>query len=294
MKKRLLIFILVLAVLCAPILGSCGEIDRDKAGDIFDTPQEGISWDGEAPQEEELPQEETPQGESETKAETPDGQINEGLETAAEKDIYIRSLTAGLNIRSGAGTSYASLGKMDKGDLLPYLGDEGGWFRTYYKGKKAYVSKSYCLLFTMEKSLNQDIENVLLAAKNLLGYTYVYGAVRYHNGGGKPLSGFVKTQYDCSSLTQYIYYIGAGVCLGLTTREQVLQGTYVKGENIQRGDLLFFTNSSRKSLTGVNRVGHVAVYLGNNYILHTASDFAVIEEISALRWSYFIQARRFF
>ena len=36
----------------------------------------------------------------------------------------------------------------------------------------------------------------------------------------------------------------------------------------------------------------VGIYFGNNYILHTASDFAVLEPISSLRWSYYISARR--
>ncbi len=57
-------------------------------------------------------------------------------------------------------------------------------------------------------------------------------------------------------------------------------------------DVLFFTNASRYDLTGTERVGHVAIYLGSNYILHTASDHAVIEPISEKRRSYFIEARR--
>jgi cell wall-associated NlpC family hydrolase len=56
--------------------------------------------------------------------------------------------------------------------------------------------------------------------------------------------------------------------------------------------LLFFTNDSRKDNKGIERVGHVALYLGDNLILHTASDYAKIEEISTKRWSYFIQAQR--
>ena len=43
---------------------------------------------------------------------------------------------------------------------------------------------------------------------------------------------------------------------------------------------------------GVERIGHVALYLGDNYILHTASDYAVIEQISSTRWGYYIEARR--
>ena len=81
--------------------------------------------------------------------------------------------------------------------------------------------------------------------------------------------------------------------MDLNTRTQVLQGVKVDPSDLQRGDVMFFTNDSRVNNTGVERVGHVALYLGNNYILHTASDHAVIEEISAKRWSYFIVAKRF-
>ena len=39
---------------------------------------------------------------------------------------------------------------------------------------------------------------------------------------------------------------------------------------------------------------YIALYLGKNYILHTASDYAKIEQISAQRWKYYLSARRFF
>lgn len=66
----------------------------------------------------------------------------------------------------------------------------------------------------------------------------------------------------------------------------------VKKENLARGDLMFFTNQSRKDKVGIERIGHVAIYLSNNYILHTATDHAVIEPISPTRWSYYITTRR--
>ena len=107
------------------------------------------------------------------------------------------------------------------------------------------------------------------------------------------LRGFSVSAFDCSSLMQYIFYLGAdGVLLGVTTRNQVLQGEAVKKTDLQRGDLMFFTNASRYNKVGVERIGHVALYLGDNLILHTASDYAKIEKISSTRWSYFIEARR--
>ena len=90
---------------------------------------------------------------------------------------------------------------------------------------------------------------------------------------------------------QFMFYKGANVLLNMNTRTQVSQGKAVTDE-LKRGDLMFFTNASRKNNTGLERVGHVALYLGDNYILHTASDYAKIEQISSTRWSYYICARR--
>ena len=137
------------------------------------------------------------------------------------------------------------------------------------------------------------VENALQEGYKLLGVPYVYGAVRFHDGKGNLLGGFNAQKFDCSSLVQYVFYKGANKVLDVTTRTQVIQGKYVNPNDLQRGDCMYFTNESRKHLKGVERVGHVAIYLGNNYILHTASDYARIEKISATRWGYFLEARRF-
>lgn len=210
------------------------------------------------------------------------------------KDQYVRSKVNGLNIRSAPSTSASSLGYIDKGDMVLLKGKEGNWYETVYKNKPAYVSagSSYTELFELETSPDSRVEAVIGEGYNLLGFPYVYGATRLHNGNGKFLSGFDKTKYDCSSLMQYMFYYGAGVNLELTTRTQVSQGTHVPRSELSRGDLIFFTSSTRYNKTGVERIGHVALYLGGNYILHTATDYAVIEEISAQRWSYYIETRR--
>ena len=79
----------------------------------------------------------------------------------------------------------------------------------------------------------------------------------------------------------------------LSLSRKVKQGKYVHPDDLQRGDCIFFTNEDRKYNTGIERVGHVALYLGNNYILHTASDYARIEKMTTARWNYYIEARRF-
>lgn len=205
---------------------------------------------------------------------------------------YIAVTSDGVNIRSGAGTGYSVRGSAEKSTLYCLSGQDGGWYKTGYRNKTGYISSKYCKITSLESSGNAKIEAVVAEGAKLLGTPYVYGAVRYHDGNGKLLKGFSADEFDCSSLMQYIFYKGAGKLLQVNTRTQVYQGEKVSADKLQRGDLMFFTNAQRRFNTGVERVGHVALYLGGNYILHTASDYAKIEQISAQRWSYFIEGRR--
>lgn len=214
---------------------------------------------------------------------------------AIKYSSMIKSDTQGLNIRSAPSTSSSVVGSMDKGDMLRYEGIVNGWYKTVYKQRVAYIyaGKNYAHIVQMKQSSEEKIERIISVGEELMGYPYVWGSQRYHWGNGKLNTNFVQGEYDCSALMQYIFYKGAGILLDLNTRTQVLQGKSVADGDLKRGDVMFFTNSSRYDKTGVERVGHVALYLGNNYILHTASDHAVIEEISATRWSYFLVAKRF-
>lgn len=221
-----------------------------------------------------------------------DKDINDENTVNDKYDILIVSETDGLNVRKGPSTSYSSLGTLDEGDMASFEGIEGNWYKTIYKQQEAYVSVSYCSLAKFKKG-SQQIEDIISVGKTLLGYPYVWGSERYLYSNGTINKNFKQGEFDCSALTQYAYYIGAGIKLDVTTRTQVLQGNEVELSDLKRGDLMFFTNSSRYYNTGIERVGHVAIYLGNNYILHTASDHAVIEEISSTRWNYFITAKRF-
>lgn len=205
---------------------------------------------------------------------------------------YIRVTADGVNIRSGAGTGYSVRGVAEKSALYCLSDSEGGWYKTGYRNKAGYISSKYCDIVTLEASADAQVESVIAEGVKLLGAPYVYGAVRFHDGKGNLIKGFTADEFDCSSLMQYIFYRGAGVLLQVNTRTQVYQGKKVSAANLERGDLMFFTNAQRKNNKGTERVGHVGLYLGGNYMLHTSSDYAKIESISAQRWAYFIEGRR--
>ncbi len=206
---------------------------------------------------------------------------------------YIKTTGNSVNLRSGAGTNYAVLGQVHEGESYAVLGKTGKWYKIYYKNQPAYLYADYGAIFTITQNEKKAVESVISEGYKLLGIPYVYGAVRLHDGNGKLLKGFTAQKFDCSSLIQYIFYKGADELLQVTTRTQVKQGKFVAKKDLQRGDCMFFTNESRQYLTGVERVGHVALYLGDNYILHTASDYARIEKISNQRWKFYIESRRF-
>ena len=292
-KKTLLCAVLALTLALPTALVACNENDQNDQGGIL-PPDEVVTP---------LPEEDQTPNVPENETVTPDVQPEQTPTPEPEPEPeptpqisyarYIRCTGNNVNIRSGAGTSYGVLGSAEKNTTYAIVGQTGAWYQTYYRGKTAYISTSYAAVLTLEKSDNQKVESVIEEGYKLIGVPYVYGAVRLHDGNGNLLQGFSAQKFDCSSLVQYMFYKGANVNLQVTTRTQVVQGKPVKKADLQRGDCLYFTNESRQHLTGVNRVGHVAVYLGNDYILHTASDYARIEKMTAARWNYYLEARRF-
>ncbi|MBD5632331.1 MAG: C40 family peptidase [Clostridia bacterium] len=262
-------------------LAGCATINTNKKEE-----EEEIFISGQAPEETENNEPEVQLPEPEP--EKPVVNVTPKQKTA----VYITTTSNGVNIRSGAGTGYSVRGTAEKSTLYALDGQTGDWYKTGYKNGAAYLSSKLCEKIEMAASEDERIEAIIAEGAKLLGTAYVYGAVRYHDGKGNKLKSFTTTEFDCSSLMQYIFYKGAGKLLNMNTRTQISQGKTVTRSQLKRGDLMFFTNASRKNNTGVERVGHVALYLGGNWILHTASDYAKIEQISATRWGYFIQGQR--
>jgi cell wall-associated NlpC family hydrolase len=94
---------------------------------------------------------------------------------------------------------------------------------------------------------------ILATADSYLGKKYLYG-------GDTPALGF-----DCSGFVQYVFG-RHGVSLPRTSRQQAGAGQVLsrKMASLKPGDLMLFSSK------GV-RVDHVAIYAGNNRILHSSA-----------------------
>lgn len=169
--------------------------------------------------------------------------------------------TASLNVRKGAGTSFAPLFTLPAGQSLPYLWEEGAWFAVWTGERVGYVSRSYAF----QTETNRALERVIEAGLAFLGTPYEWGAPRVLTDKGKINPYFTGASFDCSSFVQYCFYAGCGVKLGTYTGSQAdhtVGKRITRYSDLKRGDIYF---------TGSGSISHVVLYLGGGYLLQCYS-----------------------
>jgi lipoprotein Spr len=94
--------------------------------------------------------------------------------------------------------------------------------------------------------------------------------------------------FDCSSYTKYVF-ASQGINLKWGSRAQSQQGTYVAKNQLQPGDLVFFSVSTK------GQVNHVGIYMGNGKFIHNTIgkniNGIMISDLSSYS-SRYITARR--
>jgi len=117
--------------------------------------------------------------------------------------------------------------------------------------------------------------NLLEVGKDFIGTPYQFGA-----------AAGITSAFDCSSFVQYIFQ-GAGVKLPRTSSSQASVGEKVDKGYLSVGDLVFFK-------TGDSGISHVAIYAGNNKMLHASSSQGVtISNMNSSYWKKaYVTARR--
>ncbi|AMQ22386.1 C40 family peptidase [Geobacillus sp. JS12] len=115
---------------------------------------------------------------------------------------------------------------------------------------------------------------LIIEAKKLIGTPYRYG-------------GTTPKGFDCSGFVYYTHK-KVGVTLPRTSREMYKEGAYVHKSQLQPGDLVFFDTS--KQTKGVS---HVAIYIGNNQVIHAVSRGVKIDSLNSSYWkTRYVGAKR--
>jgi SH3 domain protein len=85
--------------------------------------------------------------------------------------VRLNNPNSHLNVRSGAGTSYSIVGKLNHGAKITILGKSGNWHKTPYGGKDRWVSASYVNVTTQPKP--NSATQLVAMPMNALPSTYM-------------------------------------------------------------------------------------------------------------------------
>ena len=215
-----------------------------------------------------------------------------GAGAASAASGTVNTAGAPLTVRSGPGTSYASVGTVADGAAVTISCQTAGssvtgtygtttiWDKI---GSGRFVSDAYVYTGSDGRvapdcadggSASEKVTATIDAAKKMVGkYPYSWGGGGYY-GATKGVccspSGYDDSQvvgFDCSGLMQYAFYQGAGIKLAhRSSSGQYGDGTQVTLANRKAGDMIFWSDSSKT----VARIHHVALYLGSNQIVEAA------------------------
>ncbi len=174
-----------------------------------------------------------------------------------------------VNVRSGPSTDNEVLGKLLEGTNVSVIGIEDDWFKIKFVDLIGYVHPDYLsvngLVLTSvatSSTAASTPEADKTLAEKIVDYAYTYLGVPYVYGGESP-DGF-----DCSGFTQYVYSY-FGYSLNRTSNDQYENGVYVAIDDLQLGDLVFFSSN-------VKPIGHVGIYVGEGYFIHATSPGDVV------------------
>ncbi len=192
-----------------------------------------------------------------------------------------------VNVRSAPGTENEIVGRLMDGTMVTILGIESGWYKIQFVDLVGYVHPDYLsvdgLVFTYMTVQNDGTTSVsytnddMLAATTIgaqvVEYAYKYLGYAYVYGGESPEEGF-----DCSGFVQYVYS-QLGYSLNRTATDQYENGNAVSYDDLQLGDLVFFSRGSKP-------IGHVGIYVGDGYFIHATSPGDVVR-VTALSTDYY-------
>lgn len=199
-----------------------------------------------------------------------------GFQAVEASAATVGTTTGYVHFRTAASTSSKVISSIPTDKKVTIIDEVNKyWVKVEYAGKTGYISTHY-VNYTAPKPVYSKADKVINLAKSYQGkVTYVFGK-------NSPST----LTFDCSSFTRFIFG-KEGVSLRWGSRVQATQGKYVSKGNLQKGDLVFFTVGTSKS------IGHVGIYVGNGkFINNLPHKGVVISDMSGYWNSHYVTARR--
>ena len=167
---------------------------------------------------------------------------------APSVDVYTyKSKSSGKLGQVRRGQTYEVLAKGQDGWVRIRMGNREGYIIT--PGNATLVEKNRRTVDSGARERRQVVEFAL----QFLGGAYVYG-------GADP-----NTGVDCSGFTRYIMKHAASIDIPHSAKGQAACGAEVSVEDMQPGDLIFYSSENEG-------IDHVAMYIGGSQVVHASTE----------------------
>ena len=176
--------------------------------------------------------------------------VGKPMDASAAQTGYITA--DALTVRSQDSKTSKSLGYVHKGDSITIENSSNGFYQITYKGKKAYVSQKYVSSKKTTATATKKSSSSSSKGQQIANYATKFVGNPYRWGGTSLTRGA-----DCSGFIKAVYQ-KFGYNLPHSSSALRSKGTGVSSSNKKAGDVVCYS-------------GHVALYIGNNKIVHAAN-----------------------
>lgn len=195
-----------------------------------------------------------------------------------------------------ASYSNTIIGNLENGTVIKVLGSSGQFYKISCYEINGYIAKAQVAqnengeYYVNCNPNNQDTKvlptvsttEALQLRNSIRSTAKKYIGVRYVWGGSSPRG------FDCSGFTQYVFRQN-GYSLHRSALQQLQDGVIISKEDLQCGDLIFFTNTVHSG----SYASHVGIYIGNGQMIHAGDNgIAVVDFNKAYYQNHFLCARR--
>ena len=197
-------------------------------------------------------------------------------------------------IRRSASFHDSVIGRMENGTELKVLGTKGQFYRIDCYDMKGYIAKSQvrvaedgkyfvdCKEGSSETTsmTTRSLQDALTINSTVRTRAMKYRGVPYVWGGSSPRG------FDCSGFSQYVMR-KAGINISRTVLAQMGEGVVIAKEDLQCGDLVFFSNTTSRGFAS-----HVGIYIGDGKMIHAGNGGIAVTNLSSAYWVKHYQCAR--
>ncbi len=188
-----------------------------------------------------------------------------------------------VRMRKGPSTDEKVITTYNTGDEVHIIGINNGWYKVAEDAGTGYIRSDFVDVTGGGPTYTTDSSEKLSLGQQIANYALQFVGYRYVYGEESPERGF-----DCSGLMYYVYG-QFGYKLQRTAHDQCMNnGVPVSKDDLQPGDLLFFSSNGY-------HVSHVGMYIGHGQFVHasTSKTGVIISEIDSSYYTRnFYAARR--